>query len=124
MGSESQLTYKVDILVLLLYYIFIEGNRSAKCKVQRSSRNGVFESRDLGGARRVASQLVAKITIDPEPCTIMLLERLRKSDRSLGYCSLCLQHMSKDQPWLLWVSRETRSAARTLTSVSLERAVH
>ena len=37
----------------------------------------VFESRhDLGGARRVASQLVEKITIDPEPCTTMLLEKL------------------------------------------------
>ena len=29
----------------------------------------VLESRDLGGARRVASQPVSKITIDLEPCT-------------------------------------------------------
>ena len=71
----------------------------------------VFESRDLGGARRVASQLVVKITIDPEPCTLML-EKLQKSNRSFGDCCRCLQHMSKDQPWLLWVSGETTSAAR------------
>ena len=42
----------------------------------------------------------------------MLLEKLRKNDQCLGYCCLCLQHMSKDQPWLLRVSGETRSAAR------------
>ena len=58
------------------------------------------------------SQPVAKITIDPEPCMTMVLEKLRKSDQSLGDCCLCLQHMFKDQPWLLWVSGETRSAAR------------
>ena len=72
----------------------------------------VFESRDLGGARRVASQLIAKITIDPEPCMAMLLEKLRKSDRSLGDYCLCLQHICKDQPWLLRVSGDTRSAAQ------------
>ena len=71
----------------------------------------VFKSRDLGGARRAANQPVAKITIDPEPCMTMLLEKLRKSDRSLGDCCLCLQHMFKDQQWLLRVSGETRSAA-------------
>ena len=42
----------------------------------------------------------------------MLLEKLRKSNRSLGDCCLCLQHIFKDQPWLLRVSGETRSAAR------------
>ena len=42
----------------------------------------------------------------------MPLKKLRKSDRSLGDCCLCLQHMFKDQPWLLRVSGETRSAAR------------
>ena len=42
----------------------------------------------------------------------MLLEKLRKSDRSLGDGCLCLQHMFKDQPWLLRVSGETRLAAR------------
>ena len=57
----------------------------------------VFESCDLGGARRVASQPVAKITIDTEPCMTMLLEKLRKSDRSLGDCCLCVQHMFKDR---------------------------
>ena len=70
-------------------------------------------NRDLGRERRVASQPVAKITIDPEPCMTMLLEKIRKSVRSLGDCCLCLQHMFKDQPWLLLASRETRSAART-----------
>ena len=64
-----------------------------------------------GGARRVASQPIAKMTIDSELCTTVLLERLRKSDRSLGDCCLCLQHIFKDQPWLLRVSGETRSAA-------------
>ena len=65
----------------------------------------VFELRlGLGGARQVASQPAAKITIDLEPCMTMLLEKLRKSDRSLGDCCLCLQHMFKDQPWLLRVS--------------------
>ena len=72
----------------------------------------VFESRDLGGARRVASQLVAKITIDPEPCTLML-EKLQKSNRSFGDCCRCLQHMSKDQPWLLWVSERRRRLLET-----------
>ena len=61
-------------------------------------------------ALRVTSQPVAKITIDPEPCMTMLLEKLRKSDRSLGDCCLYLQHMFKDQPGLLRVSGETRSA--------------
>ena len=65
----------------------------------------------LGGARRVASQPFVKITIDPEPCMTMLLEKLRKSDRSLRACYLCLQHTFKDEPWLImmWVSGETRS---------------
>ena len=72
----------------------------------------MYLNRDLGGARWVASQPVTKITIDPDPCMAMLLEKLRKSDRSLGDCCLCLQHILKDQPWLLRVSGETRSAAR------------
>ena len=38
----------------------------------------------LGGARQVASQPFVKIIIDPEPCMTMLLEKLRKSDRSMG----------------------------------------
>ena len=75
--------------------------------------NGQVEmNRDLGGVRQVVSQPVVQITIDPEPCMTMLLEKLRKSDRSLGGCCLCLPHMFKDQPWLLRVSEETRSAAR------------
>ena len=65
----------------------------------------MYLNRDLGRARQVASKSVAKITIDPEPCMTMLLECLRD-------CCLCLQHMFKDQPWLLRVSGETRSAAR------------
>ena len=69
----------------------------------------MYLNRDLGGARRVASQPVAKkTTIAPEP---MQLENLQKSDRSLGDCYLCLQHMFKDQPWLLQVSGVMRSAA-------------
>ena len=76
----------------------------------------VFKSRDLGGVRLVTSLPVAKITIDPEPCMAMLLEKLRKSDRSLGDCCLCLQHMFKDQPWLLRVSGEKRSAAQNSQS--------
>ena len=72
----------------------------------------MYLKRDLGGARRVASHPVAKIKIYPEQCMRMLLEKLRKRDQSLGDCCLCLQHMFKDQPWLLWVSGETRSAAR------------
>ena len=83
---------------IILYYI-IEGNRSAKRKVLR------VETYVLGGARRVASQPFAKITIDPEPCMTMLLEKLRKSDRSS-------QHTFKDEPWLMWVSGETRWGAR------------
>ena len=70
-------------------------------------------NRDLGGARQVASYPVVKITIVPEPFMTMLLHGDGiKSDRSLEDCSLCLQRMFKDQPWLLWVSGETRSAAR------------
>ena len=72
----------------------------------------VFESRDLGGARRVTSQPVAKITVDPEPCMAMVLEKLRKSVQCLGDCCHCLQRIFKDQPWLLQVSGNTKSAAR------------
>ena len=46
-------------------------------------------NRDLGRVRRVAIQPVAKIIIDLEPCMTMLLEKLQKSDRSLGDCCLC-----------------------------------
>ena len=53
-----------------------------------------------------------KITIDPEPCMTMLLEKLPKSDRSLIDCCLCLQHIFKDEPLLLWVSGETMWGAR------------
>ena len=38
----------------------------------------MYCNRDLGGARRVASQPFAKITIDPEPCMTMVLEKLHK----------------------------------------------
>ena len=74
--------------------------------------SGRVETDVLGGARRLASQPFAKITIDPEPCMTMLLEKLRKSDRSLRACYLCLQYTFKDEPWLLWVSGETRWGAR------------
>ena len=72
----------------------------------------MYLNRNLGGARWVTIHPVAKIIIDPEQCMTMLLEKLRKSDQFLGDCCLCLQHMFTDQPWLLRVSRETRSAAR------------
>ena len=44
----------------------------------------------------------------------MLLEKLQKSDRSLDDCCLCLQHILKDQPWLLRVSGEMKLATRNL----------
>ena len=72
----------------------------------------VFDSCDLGGVRRIKSQPVVKITIDPKPCMTMLLEKLQKATVSLGDCCLCLQHIFKDPLWLLWVSGETRLAAR------------
>ena len=74
----------------------------------------MYLNHNLGGARRIASQPVVKITIEPEPMHAMemLLEKLRKSDRSLGDCCLCLQHTVKDQPWLLRVSGEMRLTAR------------
>ena len=37
----------------------------------------VFES-------QLGQQPVAKITLDPEPCMTMLLEKLQRSNRSLG----------------------------------------
>ena len=98
MYSQATLVYMVIALPSVKY----------NCPVETD----VFESRDLGGARRVVSQPVAKITVDPEPCMAMLLEKLRKSDRSLGDCCLCLQQIFEDQPWLLRVSGDTRSAAR------------
>ena len=91
---------------------FIEGNRSASRKYSGRVQADVFESRLGRARRRVASEPVAKITIDPEPFMTMLLEKLRKSDQCLGDCCLCLQHMFKDRPWLLRVSGETRSTAR------------
>ena len=72
----------------------------------------MYLNHDLGGARWVVSQPVVKITIDPELCTTILLEKLRKIDQSSEDCYLYLQHIFKDQPWLLRVSRETRSAAQ------------
>ena len=72
----------------------------------------MYLNRDLGRERQVASQPVAKIAIDLEPCMTMLLEKLRKSDQSLEDCCLCLEHIFKDQPWLLRVSEETRLAGR------------
>ena len=68
----------------------------------------MYLKHDLRGARRVTSQPVAKIIIGMEPCMTLLLEKLQKSDRSLGGCCLCLQHIFKAQPWLLRVSGETR----------------
>ena len=56
----------------------------------------MYLNRDLGGVRWVVRQPVTKITIDTEPCMTMLLEKLRKSERSLGDCCLCMQHMFKD----------------------------
>ena len=49
------------------------------------------------------------ITIDLEPCMTILLEKLQKS---LEECCLCLQCIFKNEPWLVWVSGETRWAAR------------
>ena len=72
----------------------------------------MYLNHDLGRARWVASQPVAKITIDLEPCMTMLLEKLRKSDWTLEDCCLCLPHIFEDQPWLLQVSGETRWAAQ------------
>ena len=67
------------------------------------------------------SQPVAKITIDLEPC---LLEKLQKSDRSLGDCRLCLQHIFKAEPWLLRVSgSRDKGGCSKLASVFLERVV-
>ena len=45
---------------------------------------GQVEMDVLGGARQVASQPFVKIIIDPELCITMLLEKLRKCDRSMG----------------------------------------
>ena len=66
----------------------------------------------LGGAETGREQAFHENNNLPEPCVTMLLEKLRKSDRSLDDCCLCLQHMFKDEPWLLRVSGETRWAAR------------
>ena len=89
-----------------------EGNPLPSVKYNWPVETDVFQSCDLGRVRWVMSQPVAKITIDLEPCMTMLLEKLQKSDLSLGDCCLCLQHIFKNQPWLLRVSGETRSAAR------------
>ena len=77
----------------------------------------MYLNHDFGGARRVASQPIAKITIDEES---MLLEKLRKSDRRLGDYCLCLQHMfmAAAGEW-----RDEVSCSK-FTSISLERAVH
>ena len=75
--------------------------------------SGRVEMDVLGGVRQVASQPFLKITFDPESCMTMLLEKLRKSDWSLEDCYLCLQCIFKNEPWLVWVSGETRWAART-----------
>ena len=71
----------------------------------------MYLNRDLGWARWVASQPVVKITTDPEPCMAML-----RNDRSLGDGCLCLQHMLKDQSWLLRVSGDIRSNSKAYRS--------
>ena len=76
----------------------------------------MYLNRDLGWARWVASQLVVKISPDPEPCMAMLLEKLRKIDRSLGDGCLCLQHTLKDQSWLLRVSGDIRPNSKVYRS--------
>ena len=48
-------------------------------KYNRPVEAVVFDSCDLGGARRVESLPVVKITIDPKPCMTMLLEKLQKA---------------------------------------------
>ena len=101
MGSESQLAF-------VYIYIYI----SRVITLPSLKYSGRVEADVLGGTRRVASKPFAKITIDPEPCMTMLLEKLRKSDRSLRDCYLCLQHIFKGKPWLLWVSGEMMWAAR------------
>ena len=77
----------------------------------------------LGGARRVVSQPFAKITIDPEPCITMLLEKLCKSDRSLGDCCLCLQIFSGSAMAAAGEWRDEVGCSK-LTSILLECAVH
>ena len=106
-----------------LYYIIliILSRVIALPSVKYSGRE---ETDVLGGARRFASQPFAKITIDPEPCMTMLLEKLRKSDRSLRDCCLCLQHIFKDEPCMAAMGEWRDEVGRSkLTSVSLERAV-
>ena len=49
--------------------------------------SGRVETDVLGVARWLASQPFAKITIDPEPCMTMLLEKLQKAT---GFCELAI----------------------------------
>ena len=63
------------------------------------------------------SKPFAKIT-NSEPCIIMLLEKLQKTTGLwTGLLSLYLQHMFKDQPWLLWKSGETAQVSHALCSI-------
>ena len=69
---------------------------------------------DLGGA----SQPFAKITLDPEPCMTMLLEKLQKSDRSLeDCCDFQGSVMAAVGKW-----RDDEGCSK-FTAVSLERAI-
>ena len=97
----------------MFIYLDIEGNRSAKCKVNH----------DLGGAKRVASQPFAKITIDPEPCMTMLPgEAMKKQPvfgRLLSMSAIYVQGsaMASVGEW-----RDEVGCSK-LTSISLKRAV-
>ena len=73
---------------------------------------------DLGGARRVASQPLAKITIDPEPCMTVQLEKLRKSESVFG------RLLSLSATYFQGSAMAAAGERRGLrVSISLERAV-
>ena len=78
----------------------------------------MYLNRDLGGVRRVASQPVAKITTDSEPCMTMLLEKLRKSDRSLEDCCLSATYVQVSAMVAAGEWRDEVGCSK-LTSVSL-----
>ena len=97
-------------LDIILHYIISRIIALPSVKYNCPVETDVIELRDLGVARRVASQPVKKITIDPEPHAWQCCGR--SNARSLRDCCLCLQHIFKDQPWLPRVSGDTRSVAR------------
>ena len=112
-----------------VYYVSkLRVNRSAKCKVWRVSRDTDVKNHDLGGVIAKDAKLWMQFCIlktletEIQGCEVKGRQFLIKSEvqtlrtessmdikSDSGSFGLYLQHIFKNQPWLLWESGETAS---------------